>query len=196
MTAWCHTSFTAVNGMAGHTATSHHITLPVVTKDHPEVTWVTGVRYVHDGRFISSAGVTSGIDASLYTMQRFLGRDAALETAQRIGYPHIEFLDDRAWALPSDNNAAALPNLFRFGRTRIGLFLYPGVGEIELSSVTDTYPRALATDVLSIGAERAIVRTRHGLNLVPRHDLSSAQGLDRMLVPGQSDAGLVAAVER
>jgi transcriptional regulator GlxA family with amidase domain len=182
--------------LAGHTATSHHITLPVVTKDHPEVTWVTGVRYVDDGPFISSAGVTSGIDASLYTVQRFLGRDAALETAQRVGYPHTDFLDDRTWVLPPDNDAAALPNLFRFGRTRIGLFLYPGVGEIELSSVTDTYPRALATDVLSIGAERAIVRTRHGLNLVPRHDLSSVRGLDRMLVPGQADADLVAPVER
>jgi transcriptional regulator GlxA family with amidase domain len=57
--------------------------------------WVAGVRYVDDGRFISSAGVTSGVDVSLDTVQRFLGRDAALETAQRVGYPHTELLDDR-----------------------------------------------------------------------------------------------------
>lgn len=62
------------------------------------------------------------------------------------------------------------------------------MGELELSSVTDTYPRALATDVPSIGAERAIVRTRHGLDLVPRYDLASAPAVDRLLLPGQPEA--------
>src|SRR3712207_4106882 len=63
--------------LAGHTATTHQeLTLPLVRKTHPEVTWVEGVRYVDDGRFISSAGVTSGIDATLYTVGRFLGREA------------------------------------------------------------------------------------------------------------------------
>jgi hypothetical protein len=70
------------------------------------------------------------------------------------------------------------------------------VGEIELSSVTDTYPRALATDVLTIGAEREIVRTRHGLDLVPRYNLASVSALDRLLIPGQADAAVAAPAER
>jgi putative intracellular protease/amidase len=182
--------------LAGRTVTSHHVTLPVVRKSHPEVNWVTGLRYVDDGRFISSAGVTSGIDASLYTLGRFFGRAAAEETARRIGYPHTRFLDDPSWIFDASNDAVALPNLFRLGRATIGLLVYPGVGEIELSSVTDTYPRALSTDVLTIGAERAIVRTRHGLDLLPRHDLVSAPSVDRMLIPGQPAAAVAAPAER
>ena len=154
------------------------------------------MRYVDDGRFISSAGVTSGVDSTLYTLQRFLGREAAEETARRIGYPHVRFLDDRAWAIPGDSETAAFANLYRFDRTQIGLYLYPGVGEIELSSVTDTYPRGLATDVLTIGAERGIVRTRHGLDLVPRYALATVPALDRLLIPGRPDAATAAPAER
>jgi transcriptional regulator GlxA family with amidase domain len=182
--------------LAGHTVTSHHVTLPQVRTSHPEVTWVHGLRYVDDGRVVSSAGVTSGIDASLHVLRRFFGRESADETARRIGYPHTRFLDDPSWTFERSNDAVALPNLFRFGRAKIGVLVSPGIGEIELSSVTDTYPRALATDVLSIGAERAFVRTRHGLDLLPRHDLASAPEVDRLLIPGQPADAVAEAAER
>ena len=71
--------------LAGRTVTSHHVTLPEVRQRHPEVNRVSGRRYVDDGRIISSAGVTSGVDATLYTIGRFFGRPAAGETALRLG---------------------------------------------------------------------------------------------------------------
>ena len=182
--------------LAGHSATSQALTLPLVTRTHPEVNWVDGVRYVDDGRFISSAGVTAGVDATLYTLQRFFGRASALETSARVGYPHTRFLDDPTWVAPNYSDAAFLPNLFRLGRAKIGLYLYDGVDEIALSSVADTYPRAFATDVLTVGAGRGVVRTRFGLDLIPRHDLASLQPVDRMLVPGTPDALAAAPVER
>jgi putative intracellular protease/amidase len=182
--------------LAGHSATSQALVLPTLTQTHPEVNWVRGVRYVDDGQFISSAGVTAGVDATLYTLQRFFGRATALETAARIGYPHTQFLDDRTWTVDRYSDAAFLPNLFRFGRTKIGLYLYDGVDEIALSSVTDTYPRAFATDVLTAGVGRGIVRTRFGLDLIPRHDLASLPPVGRMLVPGTPDALAAAPIER
>lgn len=138
----------------------------------------------------------SGVDATLYTLQRFLGRAAAEQTARRVGYPHTRFLDDGTWVVPGDSDVTAFPNLYRVDRTKIGLLLYPGVGEIELSSVADTSPRAFATDVLTIGAERGVIRTRHGLDLVPRYDLDSVPALDRMLIPGRADATVAAPVDR
>jgi hypothetical protein len=127
--------------------------MPYVVPNHPEVNWVPGVRHVDDGQVISSAGVTAGVDATLYTVQRFFGRATALETAARIGYPHTRFLDDPTFEVPAYSDAAFLPNLFRLGRAKIGLYLYDGVDEIALSSVTDTYPRAFATDVLTVALE-------------------------------------------
>src|SRR5205823_3629584 len=167
-----------------------------LTQTHPEVNWVRGVRYVDDGNVISSAGVTAGVDATLYTLQRFFGRAKALETAARVGYPHTQFLDDPTWTVPAYSDAAFLPNLFRLGRARIGLYLYDDVDEIALSSVADTYPRAFATDVLTVGAERGVVRTRFGLDVIPRHDLASLQPVDRMLVPGTPDAADAAPIGR
>ena len=181
--------------LAGRQATAILSALPLYEKAYPEVRWVRGQRYVEDGRFISSAGVTSGIDATLYVLQRFLGRDAAEETARRIGYPHTRFLDDRTWSVPEVGAAAMLPSALGRGRTDIGLVLYDGVGEIELGSVADTYPYANTTDVHTVAPERRAVRSRNGLDLVPRFDLASAPPLDRVLVPGRPDAAVLAIVE-
>lgn len=186
--------------LAGRRATSHHTIQPLLETAHPEVSWVQGLRYVEDGRFISSAGVTSGIDASLHTLRRFFGREAADETARRLGYPHTRFLDDPTWQFASvksaENTAAILPNAFRWNRTQIGLVLYDGVGEIELSSVVDTYPRSTSTDVLAIAPARRYVRTAHGLDLLPRFDLATAPALDRVLIPGQPAPALDAELDR
>jgi AraC family transcriptional activator FtrA len=140
--------------LAGRTSTSHQMTLAEVRRTHPEVNWVDGVRYVDDGRFKSSAGVTSGVDASLHLLREWFGREAALATAARIGYPHTRFLDDRAWTPSADGDAAFLPNLFRLGRAKIGLYMYQGVDDLSVSSVTDTYPRARARPRRSRGGAR------------------------------------------
>ncbi len=179
--------------LAGHQATSHATNLPILAQTHPEVTLVRGVRYVDDGRFISSAGVTSGVDATLHTLERFVGREAAEATAAHVGYPYTQFLTDPTWQVPDDGllarpgplDIAVWPNAFRWHRTQIGVVLYSGVREIELASIIDAYPRSTSTDVQTLGLERMFVRTRHGLDLLPRFDLASAPPLDRVLLPGQ-----------
>jgi hypothetical protein len=161
------------------------------------VSWIEGLRYVDDGRIISSAGVTSGVDASLYTLQRFFGREVALQAAQRMGYPHTQFLDDPSWVFTDARSQfpAVMPNAFRADRTQIGLVLYDGVREVELSSITDTYPRSTASDVLSLAPERAFVKTAHGLDVLPRFDFTSAPALNRLLVPGTPDSRVAADAE-
>jgi putative intracellular protease/amidase len=189
---------------AGHRATSHATNLPILARTHPEVTWVRGVRYVDDGRVISSAGVTSGVDATLHTLHRFRGRAAAEETAARVGYAYTGYLDDATWQVPDDGilaqpgpfDAAVWPNAFRWDRTQIGVVLYSGVREIELASIVDAYPRSTSADVHTLGLERTFVRTRHGLDLLPRFDLASAPTLDRVLLPGQLAADVAGPVER
>jgi hypothetical protein len=88
-----------------------------------------------------------------------------------------------------------MPNAFRSDRTEIGLVLYDGVREVELSSITDTYPRSTAADVLSLAPERSFITTAHGLDLLPRVDFTSAPALDRLLLPGTPDAALAAATD-
>jgi transcriptional regulator GlxA family with amidase domain len=184
--------------LAGQRAASHHTMYPILEESHPEVSWLEGLRFVDDGRIVSSAGVTSGVDASLYTLQRLFGRQVALDTAARMGYPHTRFLDDPTWVFTDARSRfpAVMPNAFRTDRTEIGLVLYDGVREVELSSITDAYPRSTAADVLSLAPERTFVKTAHGLDLLPRFDFASAPNLDRVLVPGTPDAAVAESADR
>jgi len=182
--------------LAGQSATTYHDVLPVVQKSHPEVRWQSGLRYVDSGQFISSAGVTSGIDGALYTLGRFFGRDVADRTAQAMGYPHTRYLDDPTWRVPTPSMLPLLPNAYRWDQTELGVVLLDGVREAEVSSVLDTYPRSYAVQLSPLALERGIVQTRHGLDLVATDDLSNAPHLDRVLVPGTVDPRSGAEIDR
>jgi hypothetical protein len=159
--------------------------MSLVERTHPEVNWLRGVRYVDSGQFISSAGVTSGVDATLYAIGRMFGRDAAEQTARTMAYPHFRFQDDSTWTVQGLNPAPYVPNLYRWDRRDVGLMLYDGIRELEISSAIDTYPRAFMTSIRTLAPERTVIHTRHGLDLVPRSDFATAPALDRLLVPGR-----------
>lgn len=52
----------------------------------PTARIVEDVRYVDNGRIILSAGVTAGIDAALYVVERLFGEERALDTASKLEY--------------------------------------------------------------------------------------------------------------
>jgi transcriptional regulator GlxA family with amidase domain len=170
--------------LAGHSATTHHNAFAVMEKTHPEVRLVRGVRYVEDGNIISSAGITAGVDATLFTLKRMLGREVALSTAQQLGYPYARFLDDPTYDLPEQQIPGILPNAYRIGSSQLGVALYPGISEIALGSVVDTYPHSAVVTIHTIAPERTVVRSRHGLALVPRWSFQDAPHLDRIILPG------------
>ncbi len=173
--------------LEGQRATSHQSVLRVVRETDPEVRWISGQRYVEDGNVISSAGITSGIDATLFTLRRMQGREVAAEVAQRLGYPHTHFQDDPTFEVPRRYGPLAyLSAAYRWKRTNVGVVLYEGVGEIELASLLDTYPRSFAAQVHTMASERKVIRSRHGLDLVPRLAFGKAPVLDRVLVPGSA----------
>ena len=66
--------------------------------------------------------------------------------------------------------------------------LTPGVGELELSSVFETYGgQTLATRTVALSADGGPVVSRHGLVFVPRGAVGSV-AVDRLLVPGADAA--------
>jgi hypothetical protein len=66
--------------------------------------------------------------------------------------------------------------------------LTPGVGELELSSVFETYGgQALATRTVALSSDGRPVTSRHGLVFVPRGAVG-AVAVDRLLVPGADAA--------
>jgi transcriptional regulator GlxA family with amidase domain len=169
----------------GRAATTHRNLFATLDQQHPEVRWVQDQRWVADGNVVSSAGITAAVDATLHTIRRLVGRAVAEDTATDIGYPHLDLLDDPSYTVPTAATSSRTINaLYRPDRTRLGVALYDGVGELEVASIVDLYPRTLANTIHPIGAAPGVITTRHGLHLAPRHHLDDAPDVDRLLLPG------------
>lgn len=70
----------------GKSATTHWSARPGLRRDHPQVKVIDDVRFVDSGNIITSAGVSAGIDGSLYVVERLLGTEAAWTTARYMEY--------------------------------------------------------------------------------------------------------------
>lgn len=188
--SWCKGAMAlAETGLLdGKTATAHWGDIAKLERRYPKVTWVRGVRWLEHGQIVMSAGITSGIDASLRVLIRVAGDSVARRVAREIRYPNYHFaLDptvDQYELQPRDAilyaNAA-----WRLLRPTIGVAMHDGVGELDLSNVFDAHSHLMTARVQTV-AEQAIVVTRHGLTIYPSMELTSMEGgtFDRLIVPG------------
>ena len=72
----------------GLRATTHWKAIDQLKAAAPNTTIVDDKRWVDNGRVISSAGVSAGIDMSLYVVEKLLGKAVASETARSMQYDH------------------------------------------------------------------------------------------------------------
>ncbi len=68
-------------------ATTHHTALDLLRKEAPTATIYENRRYVDNGKVITSAGVSAGIDMALYVVAKLLGDEAAQSTLREMEYP-------------------------------------------------------------------------------------------------------------
>lgn len=72
-----------LNGLC---ATTHWEDLTDFSDLFPHVILVDNQRWVDQGKIITSAGISAGIDMSLHIVSRLAGRDLALRTARQMDY--------------------------------------------------------------------------------------------------------------
>jgi transcriptional regulator GlxA family with amidase domain len=70
----------------GLEVTTHHGALDLLAATAPAAVVRADQRFVDNGRVITSAGISAGIDASLHVVARLLGDEAARETAAYMEY--------------------------------------------------------------------------------------------------------------
>jgi transcriptional regulator GlxA family with amidase domain len=177
----------------GRRATANWANMAEWERRYPNTEWVRGLRYVEDGNVLTAAGVTSGISATFHVIRGYVGEEAATALAQKSGYPDQRVGDEPR--IPADRLTVSdralyvLWTAYGWGKPRIGVVLTEGTSEIELASVLDVYPGPVLTantTTLTPEGPRSPVRSEHGLYFVPRSDLDSAPGLDRVFVPGRA----------
>lgn len=70
----------------GLRATTFHNALDRLAAEHPEIEVVDDQRWVDNGKLITSAGLSSGIDAALHVVSRLRGEDKARSVALHMEY--------------------------------------------------------------------------------------------------------------
>jgi transcriptional regulator GlxA family with amidase domain len=70
----------------GLEATTHWSSIDSLKRSAPKTTVRENRRFVDNGKVVTAAGVSAGIDASLHVVDRLLGREAAQKTARYMEY--------------------------------------------------------------------------------------------------------------
>lgn len=70
----------------GLRVTTHHECLGLLREIAPQAEVVGDARFLDQGRIVTAAGISAGIDASLHLVGRLLGPDAAAATARYMEY--------------------------------------------------------------------------------------------------------------
>ena len=79
----------------GQPATTHHDFAKNMQQTYPSVHFVTGTRFVENGKIATAGGLTSGIDLALHVVERYYGRAMAEATAD-----YLEYKGD-LWSAPA-----------------------------------------------------------------------------------------------
>ena len=72
--------------MDGIRATTNKMAFEWVASQGEKVHWVKQARWVEDGKYITSSGVSAGIDMSLAIISKLLGQEIAEQTASSAEY--------------------------------------------------------------------------------------------------------------
>ena len=78
----------------GRRATTNKMFFNEVIATGPEVDWVREARWVEDGKFVTSSGVSAGIDMALAVIARVIGPEASEQLATGTEY---EWHRDASW---------------------------------------------------------------------------------------------------
>jgi AraC family transcriptional activator FtrA len=160
--SWCTgASVLAQAGLLdGRPATAHWGDIDRLERTYPAVQWQRGVRYVDDGNVVTTGGVTSGMDGTLYVLKKLHGAEVAEQAARAMHYqPTIE-LDTtptvEQYTIGLGESIILFNGAFKWIKPDTAVWLYDGIGDMELSAVLDAYPVSLATRIYTVGARRAI----------------------------------------
>ncbi|SYX84062.1 DJ-1/PfpI family protein [Paenibacillus alvei] len=179
----------------GKSAATHWGDINRLIKKYPKVQWVNDRRYVPQGNIVSSAGLTSGIDATLYVISKQLGEAAAKNVAKEMNYPSYEYVTNpqmKPFVAGLSDITYVLNNAYQWNKVKAGVLLYNGADELDLSAAFDTYAASGTTTTLTVSSANQPIVTKHGLHLVARYQIKNVPMLEKMIVVG-ADADSAAA---
>jgi len=68
----------------GRQATTHHEDTDLLKNKYPNIEVIEGVRFVDQGQILTAAGVSAGVDMSLYLVEQLCGKEVANACRKRM----------------------------------------------------------------------------------------------------------------
>ena len=129
--------------------------------------WVSNTRFVHDGKFISSSGVSASLPTALYVIELLAGRPRALEVARAQGLGDYSAVhnSDAFHVGAHEYWIGATNMIFGWPRDAYVLESAPGVDEVGLAFAVDMLSRTYRSRILAI-APKPEITSRHGLRVL------------------------------
>jgi protein-S-isoprenylcysteine O-methyltransferase Ste14/putative intracellular protease/amidase len=180
----------------GKAATAHWGDIDRLQRIYPRVRWQRGVRYVDGGTLLSTAGLTAGVDATLHLLAGRHGSELATRVAEALHVPPSPFVENpkcRQFEIGPGDAIFLLNAGFRWPKPRLGVWLYDGVGELDLGSAADVYGVSAAYQIHTQSTAASVV-SRHGIQFVPREQVGTLP-TDGWRTSGSRQFAYVAAVE-
>jgi protein-S-isoprenylcysteine O-methyltransferase Ste14/putative intracellular protease/amidase len=188
----------------GKAATAHWGDIDRLQRIYPRVHWQRGLRYVDGGTLLSTAGLTAGVDATLHLLARRHGAELATRVAEALHLPPSPFVENPKCEQFEIGPADAIFLLnagFRWPKPRLRVWLYDGVGELDLGSAADVYGVSAAYQIHTLSTAASVVSS-HGIQFVPREQVHTSRLTPQRGVPsvalrreGSGQFAYVAAVE-
>jgi putative intracellular protease/amidase len=180
----------------GRPATAHWGDIDRLQRVYPRVHWQRGVRYVDAGRLLSTAGLTAGVDATLHLLARRNGAELATKVAEALhiaASPFVENPKCRQFEIGPADAIFLLNAGFRWPKPRLRVWLYDGVGELDLGSAADVYGVSAAYQIHTLSTAASVV-SRHGIQFVPREQVRTFPP-DGSRTSGTRQFAYIAAIE-
>ncbi len=178
-------------------ATAHWSRLPALRRQHPQVDWVEGRRYVDAQRgtttITTTAGITSGIPAALHVVADLVGDREATRISGMVPYPG--WSPQAPTRIPvrefGIGDVPVLANhLVPWGRPAVGIALRDGVEELSVAATFEVYTVSSSAHTVPLSTS-GWVTTRHGMVLATT-PTTAAPHLDRHLTVAPTATGDVA----
>jgi putative intracellular protease/amidase len=172
--------------LKGRRGTAHWATHGHRMEHYPDTQWLSNIRYVVDGKVISSAGISAAMPVSLALVEAMAGRGKAAAVAAELGVGDWSDRHDSSVYAPQFGRnlnvwATHYTDQWFHSPKPVGLLLDEGFDEIALAYTSDAYTRTHRSQVLAVAASGAPLASRFGLKVLPDRAAGSADAPAHML---------------
>lgn len=174
----------------GKRATTHWYYLGELLTQTPSIQYVPDRRMVADRGVVTTTGITASMPMMLTLIEAIAGRTKAAEVARSLGLSGWDARhSSAAFKLTRPFVTTVLANRLAFwNREEVGIRLEPGMDEVSLAIVADTWSRTYRSSAASISGRSSPVVTANGIRVVPDRLADRSPKALAATFPGQPPA--------